>query len=1109
LGLISATTNGLWLQKNGNNIELHAGSYLYTNWQYVNSQIQLRNPPLTLTKGVVKTYAPGVINDDRWHHIVMIRASGSTKLYVDNILQGSSTDPLDTVNNNNYSACSIGRLYGYSADTGLTQPATNPFLFKGKIDRLKVWKRGLTTSGATSEVAALYQQDIDNDGLWDITENNTKLWRDTNSNGIQELSELTYQNDPFRWQPLDHDTDGDGLTDIQEQSLGTGIATPDSDFDLMPDGWEFTHGLNPKNSADATLDNDIGGADGLTNLDEYRYNTDSKKRDTDGDGILDGAEAKGPDGNLATDDGSNPNDPSDAGTRPPATEFLTIKLGVGDRSGSHSEDYVLNVFQLQADGTEKRIYTLRSGGFGQYKEETRSFPKSQSYTFQIDWQGTNNNAKSPGTANAEGADFDYHLVVEPLSGNQSHLLIDSYDPRTKTADPATPLRDPGDINPSDDDNDDVTTFLESHEPKRVVLLRASILVDANRDGQFSAEDEGQITEQKPWRIWINNDDDWQEIGGTDIPDSADSERDYANNYIDQERDLIDFFPATLQISAALRLLPTAKYSYTLKNGNDPLFPEISVAWLPQTQLTAHHGSCDGYLKNISAARQTAKLQTHKINSTGKPLPSDMTDALHNGHGMFLVEGRRVTAEPLRLEIKHKESSAIVLTLSLPLRVRPVEEMFRHVDLLSAGTQYDGSPVDSSTAPLGTQPGEPVSYPDSETNGKYFVFLHGFNVTPEVARGWKTETFKRMHQLGSRARFVGVTWRGSGGFNDYHGAVFRALQTGDALGASLAFTQGADVTIAAHSLGNMVVSQAIAYSAFTPSRYYMINGAVTREAFDAEQKMTDETYKMVEKEWRPYTNAGQWRLLAANWHQLFAATPEDARNKLTRKNRFRFIVTDFRKAYNFYSPGDEVVQNPTEANTNVGRELWRAVTGQGGFVRGAWVAQEYVKGGTSVAAVALSRTQAGWRFNFAPPFSGYLYEYSSPEGRKFHRMYLPNEAAADISNTELITKPFFSPFSEASLHSAALGNAKASEPKVQYDLLASGLPAISYAMAPNSLNGMAGNINMESKMTDPAQWPSENHSGASTGRWLHSDMREVALCFLYQMYEEMINLGNLK
>jgi hypothetical protein len=55
---------------------------------------------------------------------------------------------------------------------------------------------------------------------------------------------------------------------------------------------------------------------------------------------------------------------------------------------------------------------------------------------------------------------------------------------------------------------DVTTTKKTHEPKRVLLLRAGILVDANRDGQFSQEDEGKITEEKPWRIWVNDDDDW-------------------------------------------------------------------------------------------------------------------------------------------------------------------------------------------------------------------------------------------------------------------------------------------------------------------------------------------------------------------------------------------------------------------------------------------------------------------------------------------------------------------------------------------------------------------------------------------------------------------------
>ena len=51
--------------------------------------------------------------------------------------------------------------------------------------------------------------------------------------------------------------------------------------------------------------------------------------------------------------------------------------------------------------------------------------------------------------------------------------------------------------------------------------------------------------------------------------------------------------------------------------------------------------------------------------------------------------------------------------------------------------------------------------------------------------------------------------------------------------------------------------------------------------------------------------------------------------------------------------------------------------------------------------------------------------------------------------------------------------------------------------------------MQAMKTDPMQWPLENHKGESQNKWLHSDMREVALCFLYQMYEEMINLGNLK
>ena len=294
-------------------------------------------------------------------------------------------------------------------------------------------------------------------------------------------------------------------------------------------------------------------------------------------------------------------------------------LGVGDRSGSKSEDYVLNVFQLQPDGSEKRIYTLRGGGVGQYKEETKAFPRKHSYSFQIDWQGTNNQGTSA-SADPDGADFDYHLVVDPQSGHESHTLIDAYDPREKTVDTENKLRDPEDINPADDGDDDVTEFLTTHEPKRVVLLRAGILVDANRDGQFSAEDEGKITEEKPWRIWVNDDDDSGETGGSDHTSDLGSKTNFYTGYVDGMRDLVDFFPATLQIKEALRILPTAKHDYVLKMTDGPLLAPLAVAWLEDVDLENNYGVCDDYQKLIEKAREAAtkKLITSYVPACRSP-----------------------------------------------------------------------------------------------------------------------------------------------------------------------------------------------------------------------------------------------------------------------------------------------------------------------------------------------------------------------------------------------------------------------------------------------------------------------------------------------------------
>lgn len=74
-------------------------------------------------------------------------------------------------------------------------------------------------------------------------------------------------NFPASGQPSPTDTDGDALSDHDEQFIwGTDPLNPDTDSDGMWDGWEVSHGLNPR-ANDANEDRDL---DGVTNLQEYR-----------------------------------------------------------------------------------------------------------------------------------------------------------------------------------------------------------------------------------------------------------------------------------------------------------------------------------------------------------------------------------------------------------------------------------------------------------------------------------------------------------------------------------------------------------------------------------------------------------------------------------------------------------------------------------------------------------------------------------------------------------------------------------------------------------------------------------------------------------------------
>lgn len=123
------------------------------------------------------------------------------------------------------------------------------------------------------------------------------------------LAEVTVEPDPETDDGTD--TDGDGLTDMEEDDLGTDENDADTDNDGLEDGEEVDLGTDPKDS-DTDNDGDSDGdevtagtdplvdegevtesdsdGDGLDDDDEADLGTDEDDADTDDDGITDGAE---------------------------------------------------------------------------------------------------------------------------------------------------------------------------------------------------------------------------------------------------------------------------------------------------------------------------------------------------------------------------------------------------------------------------------------------------------------------------------------------------------------------------------------------------------------------------------------------------------------------------------------------------------------------------------------------------------------------------------------------------------------------------------------------------------------------------------------------------
>ena len=661
-------------------------------------------------------------------------------------------------------------------------------------------------------------------------------------------------------------------------------------------------------------------------------------------------------------------------------------------------------------------------------------------------------------------------------------------------------------------------------------------VDYNRDGkiEFSPADEpfkptlDDVNSNSPYVFWLNDDDDkhQSETDGNDVPGTKSSwfgmnwigDYNYESDGIDGTRDLIDFFPVAINFNDFFTLIPdeAKDFTYKLKHEDEAL----NIVYSAMTTANSDYYLKEvikGDLKDLVGSWQLPAtlntLTTHKVTSDGIELPSEFIDFIktNNNQGVLLVEVRAESEEPLVLSIENEEGVE-VLSVKLPLKLVQVEDMYAQVNIRGAAFK-DGetSSFDLAGAKslLTTKRDEITdNLPKSFKASNNIVFLHGFKVDAYGARAWHAEMFKRLYHSGSNAYYTGVTWKGDeGGGLNYWGNVENALNTAPIIKSVLTPLTG-QVTVAAHSLGNMVIGEAIQRHGFTPNNYFMLNPAVPTEAYNTLQlaQTTAQENVMVSDDWQEYydTNIGNpRRLWPTDWHRLFPST--DNRNKLTWGDLFVDVVST--NMYQFYSEGEEVLAQATESGANANDtiawgDIWSGSLPAIGI--NAWIAQEHQKGKTSLVS-GFSGAEGGWGYNCIEPDQWWRFNllcntYSGTS----------TIDAFALINEDLRLRPFFKPFIEKDVFSEDEATAKAAAFEYKDHILAYGIPALSHAAGSTQLEGFVNELNSFQMNADTFKkgWPAERGPQTIDKNWLHSDAKDVSYRYVYTLFDTWIEKGNL-
>jgi hypothetical protein len=402
-------------------------------------------------------------------------------------------------------------------------------------------------------------------------------------------------------------------------------------------------------------------------------------------------------------------------------------------------------------------------------------------------------------------------------------------------------------------------FWQSFVEYADTLMPLDLAVDTNRDEVITFGADDKTSEGKPYRFWVNNDDD-SNFGDSQKEVTPVEQENGSNTIIDSERDLEDLSRLWIKFGALHDQIRNGEIQIGLKFEAISGDPSIKV----YNTVDGENGSLS-YLTD----EQVAEIQvntSHRVHqghvTTGEPtiLSSGLVfDQLTTDEPItyLLFEGVSEGKGKLQVVLM-KDGEELGTAGELYVELLDIKKMYER-GIATPDNIPDPQDVTGTSLPVPT-----VGYaqhdlghafqPSWDEEGKnYVVFVHGWKMFEHEAIGFAETMYKRLWHQGYKGRFAFFRWptyahEGFGIINfdiangiaaflaKFNESEYRAWRYGESLKQYVeSLPSDYTMNMAAHSMGNITAGSAL-IRGLSVNNYALLQAAVPASCYDTDTSL---------------------------------------------------------------------------------------------------------------------------------------------------------------------------------------------------------------------------------------------------------------------------------